>query len=538
MAEKNLSGSAWKAFAKGKGYKDAPLLKAFEVLEKAEKGPPAAQLAALDEVDKQAELLRNLHKADKDLLAWLAGVAKSLALARNAVPAEAPAPKAAAAPALDAKSRALLSTAMLPLLAQVKKGGAMPVAIALASKDAAVLISRHDMGPTGRKLLAAYLGTGPGVKFIAGECVFEENAHTFVVKAGAGGLAKRLQAALLKQTGLRLRALRVRGDDPNDVDRDSDDDGATPEVGKPAGATSVAAAAPSSSPTAAKGAAQPTAKAPEKTVEKASTQSPAQPSAQAKAAYDTRLAKLLARLAQAGRNPVADSPKVKALLAFAQGKARELNHAAALLGLGEVEKALDAAPPASTSTPAATPSKPTAEPLEDAPRKLVDGSAPPATAQPEPPRSKPDAKPDDKAQTAAKPAFDEAAFRREWAGVKGGWRDALETVDAQVAQLQTALRKLGDSELTVIADKGLNGITGNFKTPVIVAVMEVDNARAEGLKKAAQKGVRAAKAFAAYLASEETVRVTDENPFGVKMTIRASLGKALTDMQTLLAPLA
>ena len=86
MAEKNLTGSAWKAFAKGKGYKDATLLKAFEALEKAEKGPPATQLAALDEVDRQAELLRKLHKADKDLLAWLAGVDKSLALARKAVP--------------------------------------------------------------------------------------------------------------------------------------------------------------------------------------------------------------------------------------------------------------------------------------------------------------------------------------------------------------------------------------------------------------------------------------------------------------------
>ena len=169
--------------------------------------------------------------------------------------------------------------------------------------------------------------------------------------------------------------------------------------------------------------------------------------------------------------------------------------------------------------PAATPPKPTptVEPPKDAPRKPVDGGASPATA---------------------KPAFDEAVFRREWASVKGGWRDALDTVDAQVAQLQTALRKLNDTELTAIADKGLNGITGNFKTPVIVAVMEVDNARGEGLKKAAQKGARAAKALAAYLASEETVRVTDENPFGVKMTIRASLGKALTDMQALLAPLA
>ena len=539
MAEKNLTGSAWKAFAKGKGYKDAGLLKAFEALEKAEKSPPATQLAALDEVDKQAELLRKLHKADTDLLAWLTGVDKSLALARKAVPAEAPTPKAAAAPVLDAKSLALLSTAMLPLLAQVKKGEAMPAAIALIGKDTAVLVSRHDMGPTGRKLLAAYLGAGPGVKFIAGECVFEENAHTFVVKAGAGGLAKRLQAALLKQTGLRLPSLRVRGDDPNDVDRDSDDDeDATPAVGKPAGATSAAAAAAAPpSQAMAKGAAPATAKAPEKTIEKASTQAPAQPSSQAKAAYDARLAKLLARLAQPGRNPAADSPKVKALLAFAQGKARELNHAAALLGLGEVEKALDAAPPAST-LPAATAPKPTAEPPKDAPRKPVDGGASPATAKPETPRPKPDAKSDDEAQAAAKPAFDEAAFRREWAGVKGGWRDALETVDSQVAQLQTALRKLDDTELAAIADKGLNGITGNFKTPVVVAVMEVDNARGEGLKKAAQKGVRAAKAFAAYLASEETVRVTDENPFGVKMTIRASLGKALADMHTLLAPLA
>ena len=65
-----------------------------------------------------------------------------------------------------------------------------------------------------------------------------------------------------------------------------------------------------------------------------------------------------------------------------------------------------------------------------------------------------------------------------------------------------------------------------------------DRARGEALKKASQKGLRAARAFAKYLTTEETVRVTDENAFGVPVTIRASLGKALRDMDTALSPLA
>jgi hypothetical protein len=85
-----------------------------------------------------------------------------------------------------------------------------------------VLVSRRAVGPSQRKLMTNELGTTAGVKFLSGQCLFEKNAHTFVLEAKTAGLAKRLKAALHAQTGLRLK-VRVRGPDPDDVDEDLDD---------------------------------------------------------------------------------------------------------------------------------------------------------------------------------------------------------------------------------------------------------------------------------------------------------------------------
>lgn len=82
------------------------------------------------------------------------------------------------------------------------------------------MLSRRPISPSGRKLLTDYLGHG-SPRFFPGICLFEANAYTFVVKTQAAGLAKKIKAALLKQIELRLK-VRVRGEDPNDVDDDGD----------------------------------------------------------------------------------------------------------------------------------------------------------------------------------------------------------------------------------------------------------------------------------------------------------------------------
>lgn len=222
MADKQLSDSLWKAFAKSKGYKDATLLKALEALAKAAKASADEQLAALAEVNKQADALRKANKSDKSLGAYLDDVDK--AVARERQQAEQTAreyAKADAAAEDEDDTSTLLTTKMTSLLRQVPKGEVMQVLIAGAGKEVVLLMSRRAIAPARRTLLTDRLGTTGGVKFIAGECIFEGEAHTFVVRSKAAGLAKKLKAAIMAQTELRCK-VRVRGEDPNDIDEDGE----------------------------------------------------------------------------------------------------------------------------------------------------------------------------------------------------------------------------------------------------------------------------------------------------------------------------
>ncbi len=77
VADKYLTESEWKNFCKKPGYKAELLVKALAGLEKADKAGPQAQLKALDELDKQADVLLKAHKADKILAGYLGEMAKA-----------------------------------------------------------------------------------------------------------------------------------------------------------------------------------------------------------------------------------------------------------------------------------------------------------------------------------------------------------------------------------------------------------------------------------------------------------------------------
>jgi hypothetical protein len=263
MAEKSLTDASWKTFAKGKPYKDAPLLKALTDLARAEREGPAVQLAALDALGKQADALLKQHKGDKELAGQLADMGKALDRARKAAELadkqakEAAAKEAAAKAAQKAAEKAaekpsgkesgddeeeagsaLLTTRMLPLVRLVLKGEPMQVMVASAGKVVAVLLSRKPIPVARRKLLADQLQVSGGVKYFTGQCLLENGAMTFVLQAQVAGLAKRLKAALLAQTGLRINKMRCRGEDGDDHDDDEEAQlvAAAPEGGANGGA--------------------------------------------------------------------------------------------------------------------------------------------------------------------------------------------------------------------------------------------------------------------------------------------------------------
>lgn len=111
-------------------------------------------------------------------------------------------------------------------------------------------------------------------------------------------------------------------------------------------------------------------------------------------------------------------------------------------------------------------------------------------------------------------------------GALAAWRDALAKVDGQISELQKVLRASPDDELHEIAEFGLNAMTGNHKIKLQAALMEA----ATGSGKAAAAG-RLAESFAAHIATDKRIAACDANPFGVSLSIRATLGPALGALQ-------
>ncbi|MBQ0942632.1 hypothetical protein KAK07_04730 [Ideonella sp. 4Y16] len=83
MADKYLSEKEWKNTSKGTAWKAEPLAKALAAFEKADKSGPEDGLKALDEVQKQADLLGKSAKGDKVLTTWLGNLDKSISSQRK-----------------------------------------------------------------------------------------------------------------------------------------------------------------------------------------------------------------------------------------------------------------------------------------------------------------------------------------------------------------------------------------------------------------------------------------------------------------------
>jgi len=313
MSDKFLSEGEWKKFSKDRGFKDAALLKALAGVDKARE--PDQELEALDELEKQAELLRKSAKADKDLGGYLDSLQKALDKQRKLSEAEARKAEQEQGEDEEEETPALLTSKMIPVIRQVKKGEQVEVLIASTGQEVAVLLSRRAISPSRRKLLSDYLDGGTA-KFFRGSCLFEENAYTFVLQTQVGGLAKKIKAALLKQVELRLK-VRVRGDDPSLIDEDGDaDEGSEiPEAaGEDAGATGSIPPPP-----------------------------PPPPADPLKPKYEQRIALLTPKVLATLKAGVGDVSKIRAVDAFVREKAEAGNFKAALQGLDTLEKLLPAA---------------------------------------------------------------------------------------------------------------------------------------------------------------------------------------------------
>lgn len=309
MADKRLTEMAWKAFAKKHDYKDAALLKALAKLDSAGHDP-GKQLEALELIEKEAAALRKANKADKELAGQLDDMDKAADKARSDAQGAIKQAEKEAAESEDEEGPAALTTKLVPLLRAVPKGEVLNAMLAVYGKSVAVLLSRKTLSASAKKVLAAGLPEASGAKYFPAQCLFEANAHTFVMEKRLPSIAKLIKAALLEQTGMRVK-VRVRGADPADVE----DDGEEAEGGGPPQAEAETHSDP------------------------------------ARAGYEKALAAIEPRVAQALKANVGDSSKIRALSQFAQGKAEAGAFQSALQALLALEPLLGSA---AAGAPAAT----------------------------------------------------------------------------------------------------------------------------------------------------------------------------------------
>jgi hypothetical protein len=275
---KALSDSGWKDVSTKNKIKDNGLLKLLGDHKRLQDDAHDDVLSSLDQITKLATQLKKAKDvaaspaASKYVGEIIAGAESDRRLAEK-TKAEAE-KKAKAASEAEAKKREkegkaegeeedkdeagseLLTTKMIPLLRQVNKGDAMHVLVASAGKGVVVLLSRKPITPTRRKLLADHLGVSGGVKYFTGHCLHEEGATTFALQGQVAGMAKKLKAALLEQTGMRVN-VKCRGEDGEDADMDAPDGQGANAPDAQAGKGPEAPAASSAAPEPATGMARP-----------------------------------------------------------------------------------------------------------------------------------------------------------------------------------------------------------------------------------------------------------------------------------------
>jgi len=125
------------------------------------------------------------------------------------------------------------------------------------------------------------------------------------------------------------------------------------------------------------------------------------------------------------------------------------------------------------------------------------------------------------------PPGDTAAFM----AARNAWREASETVDGQIAALARALRASGDEELEEIGEFGMNALTAGYKVPLMAALMELGSGSPEVIAKTGPKALAVVRAFRKHIDSDPRIAVCDDNPLGLPVSIRATLGPALAQLE-------
>ena len=246
MSEKHLTEPPWKALVAKLKLKDPGLQKALAAYGKVDsEKDPAPAIEWLAEIADQAIKLKKANPTVKEATTYLDEVVKEAAKTKQALASK---PKAEPE---DEEESADIKVRLVNALKKVKAadgGGSLPFVACVAKPFYGILLGKSPsdkIGVTHKKLLTELT---KGTKFIVGNCLFENNAHTFIADPVPTGLAKNLKKSLKEFTGLTCK-VRVR-DSEGKVIADGDTEADEGEAASPQAETGATAPAPTAAPTA------------------------------------------------------------------------------------------------------------------------------------------------------------------------------------------------------------------------------------------------------------------------------------------------
>ncbi|MBV8913848.1 MAG: hypothetical protein JOZ05_12510 [Acetobacteraceae bacterium] len=111
------------------------------------------------------------------------------------------------------------------------------------------------------------------------------------------------------------------------------------------------------------------------------------------------------------------------------------------------------------------------------------------------------------------------------------WREAKDVVDDQIGRIQGALRATEIDGALALADGGLGRITNNLQTRLIAALIDFDRSRGAEQAQTAAKVRSVLGPLANVVAKDPLLAVLEENPFGVAVSIRATLAAAFSEIE-------
>ena len=115
------------------------------------------------------------------------------------------------------------------------------------------------------------------------------------------------------------------------------------------------------------------------------------------------------------------------------------------------------------------------------------------------------------------------------------WDEAKSVTDKELEGLLSRIRSSKARNAAKVLDMGLSAWSAGANTDLMKALIEIQNAPPERLGDAAQNARSAFQGYRAFISSHPAVARLERNHYGLPVDVRGRLGKALSDMEKMIA---